>query len=142
MNDKNKETSISPVQNYPIPEEKTGGSNTGSVRIHNNVISMIAHEAAARVPGVVELSGTLVDELADMIGKKSRDRGIRVAVESENSIVIELTVVLEFGVNIPDVCGELQNVVRQSIEDMTGKHVQAVNVSVQSVRHKTDTVEN
>jgi uncharacterized alkaline shock family protein YloU len=134
MSDKEKEIAIPPARNYPIPEEKTEESALGSVRIHNNVIAVIAHEAAARVPGVVELSGTLVDELADMIGKKSRDRGIRVAVESENSIVVELTVVLEFGVNIPEVCGQLQEEVRQSIEEMTGKSVQAVNVSVQSIR--------
>lgn len=136
MSDKEKEIEVPPARNYPIPEDKSEESALGSVRIHNNVIAVIAHEAAARVPGVVELSGTLVDELADMIGKKSRDRGIRVAVESENSIVVELTVVLEFGVNIPDVCGQLQNEVRQSIEDMTGKRVQEVNISVQSIRRK------
>ncbi|MFA5688680.1 MAG: Asp23/Gls24 family envelope stress response protein [Kiritimatiellales bacterium] len=124
--------------NYPIPEEK-GENGLGSVRIHNNVISVIAAEAAARVPGVVELSGTLVDELADMIGKKSRDRGIRVAVESENSIVIELTVVLEFGINIPDTCAKLQTEVKDAVENMTGKNVQSVNISVQSIRRSGKT---
>lgn len=141
MSEKNKEMEIPPARNYPIPEDKMDDSGLGSVRIHNNVIAVIAHEAAARVPGVVELSGTLVDELADMIGKKGRDRGIRVAVESENSIVVELTVVLEFGVNIPEVCGQLQTEVRQAIQDMTGKHVQAVNVSVQSIRRAKKTQE-
>jgi uncharacterized alkaline shock family protein YloU len=135
MSDKNdKNIEIPPARNYPIPEDRPDDSGLGSVRIHNNVIAAIAHEAAARVPGVVELSGTLVDELADMIGKKGRDRGIRVAVEAENSIVVELTVILEFGVNIPEVCGQLQTEVRQAIEEMTGKNLQAVNVSVQSIR--------
>lgn len=134
MSDKKNEIEVPPARNYPVPEEKTEDSALGSIRIHNNVIAVIAHEAADRVPGVVELSGTLVDELADMIGKKNRDRGIRVAVEAENSIVIELTVVLEFGVNIPNVCGQLQTQVRQSVEEMTGKRVQEVNVSVQSIR--------
>lgn len=135
MSDAEKEVIVPPGQNYPIPESHAD-VGLGSVRIHNNVISVIAHEAAGRVPGVVELSGTLVDGIADMIGKKSRDRGIRVAVESEDTIVIELTVVLEFGVNIPEVCWQLQNEVRTAIEDMTGKNVQAVNVSVQSIRRK------
>ena len=136
MTDKKKEKDavLPPGQNYPIPDVKKDDAGLGSVRIHNNVIAVIAHEAAGRVPGVVELSGTLVDGLADMIGKRSRDRGIRVAVESENTIVVELTVVLEFGINIPEVCGKLQAEVRQSVEDMTGKKVQAVNVSVQGIR--------
>jgi uncharacterized alkaline shock family protein YloU len=131
------DTSIPPGRNYPVPEEKREDAGLGSVRIHNNVISVIAHEAADRVPGVVELSGTLVDGLADMIGKKGRDRGIRVAVASENTISIELTVVLEFGVNIPETCGQLQIEVRRAIEDMTGKNVEAVNVSVQGIRRGT-----
>ena len=137
MSDAEKEMPVPPGQNYPV-SESSSDEGLGAVRIHNNVISVIAHEAAARVPGVIELSGTLVDDLADMIGKKSRDRGIRVAVESENTIVVELTVVLEFGVNIPEVCWQLQNEVRQSVEDLTGKKVQAVNVSVQSIRRKTN----
>jgi len=134
MSDKENKSTLPPGQNYPIPEIKSEDAGLGSVRIHNNVISMIAHEAAERVPGVVELSGTLVDGLADIIGKGSRDRGIRVAVESENTITVELTVVLEYGVNIPTTCGQLQNEVRKSVEDMTGKTVQAVNVSVQGIR--------
>ena len=134
MSEKENKNTLPPGQNYSVPEAKRDDAGLGSVRIHNNVISVIAHEAADRVPGVVELSGTLVDGLADMIGKGSRDRGIRVAVESENTITVELTVVLEYGVNIPETCGQLQNEVRKSVEDMTGKKVQAVNVSVQGIR--------
>lgn len=137
MADTENKTILPPGQNYPVPEAKGDDAGLGSVRIHNNVISVIAHEAADRVPGVVELSGTLVDGLADIIGKKSRDRGIRVAVESENTITVELTVILEYGVNIPETCGKLQAEVRQAVEDMTGKAVQAVNVSVQGLR-RTD----
>jgi len=134
MSDKEKKEAVPPGQNYPVPEPKRDEAGLGSVRIHNNVISVIAHEAADNVPGVIELSGTLVDGLADIIGKRSRDRGIRVAVQSENTITIELTVVLEYGVNIPETCGALQNEVRTSVEEMTGKKVQAVNVSVQGIR--------
>ncbi len=121
-------------RNWPIPEEKTEDAGLGTVQIHNNVIAVIAHEAANRVPGVVELSGTLVDELVDIIGKRQRDRGVRVAVEAENTIIVELTAVLEYGVYIPEVCGKLQLEVRRSIEELTGKRVQAVNISVQSIR--------
>jgi uncharacterized alkaline shock family protein YloU len=123
-----------PGRNWPVPEQKMDDAGLGTVRIHNNVIAVIAHEASARVPGVVELSGTLVDEIADIIGKRSRDRGVRVAVESENTIIVELTAVLEYGVHIPEVCGKLQLEVRKSIEELTGKRVQAVNISVQSIR--------
>lgn len=130
MSDRN----VPPSRNWPVPEEKSEDAGLGAVEIHNNVIAVIAHEAANRVPGVVELSGTLVDELADIIGKRTRDRGVRVAVDSENTIIVKLTAVLEYGVYIPEVCGKLQLEVRKSIEELTGKRVQAVNISVQSIR--------
>lgn len=116
-------------------DEQAEDAGLGSVLIHNNVIAVISREAAARVPGVIELSGTLVDEIVGCFGgKKVRDRGVRVAVESENRIVVELNVILEYGVHIPKVCGQLQQEVRKAIEEMTGKSVQAVNVAVQSLR--------
>ncbi len=82
---------------------------------------------------MVELSGTFVDGLAGMIGKKAIDRGIHVVVE-DNSVVMELHVVLEFGVRIPQVAWQIQNEVRESIGQMTGKNVKAVNIIVQSLR--------
>jgi uncharacterized alkaline shock family protein YloU len=141
MSEKEKTTRRPPEQHYPVLEEHQDDAGLGSVLIHNNVIAVITHEAAAKVPGVVELSGTLVDELVDRFGKKYRDRGVRVAVESENRIVVELSVILEYGVHIPEVCGQLQQEVRKSIEKMTGKNVQAVNVSVQSLRRPVHTVQ-
>lgn len=109
------------------------GTDLGAIRIHNNVISVIARLSALKVPGVVEMSKTLVDGLAGMIGKKVVDRGIRVDLE-ENTVVIELHVVLEYGVRIPHVAWQLQNDVRKAVEEMTGKHVRSVNIIVQSVR--------
>lgn len=136
MNDKdNNQMKTAPARNWPVPEDKNDDAGLGTLQIHNNVIAVIAHEAVSRVPGVIELSGTLVDEIADMIGKRSRDRGVRVA-ESENAYVVELTTVLEYGVYIPEVCGRLQMEVRKAVEEMTGKKVKAVNVMVQSIRRR------
>ena len=140
MSDKEKSNIVPLGQNYPVPEEKIDDAGLGRVILNNNVYSVIAHEAADRVPGVIELSGTLVDGLADIIGKKSRDRGIRVAIGSENAITIELTVVLEYGISIPETCGALQIEVRTAIENMTGEKVQAVNVTVQGIRRTTQAV--
>jgi uncharacterized alkaline shock family protein YloU len=109
------------------------GTQLGAVQIHNHVIGTIARLAALKVAGVVEMSGNFVDGLAGMIGKKAVDRGIHVEVV-DNSVVLELHVVLEFGVRIPQVAWQIQNEVRQAVEHMTGKSVKAVNVIVQTLR--------
>ena len=114
------------------------GSEYGQIRINNNVIAIIAHETAKKVPGVVELQGSLADDIAGMIGKKAKDRGIRIEHENEDLLTIDLTVVLEFGVKIPDICVQLQAAVKESVEDMTGQQVYAVNVVVQGIRSTSE----
>ncbi len=108
----------------------------GNVQIHNNVIATIARLAALKVPGVIEMGGGIVEGIAGMISKKGADRGIRVEV-NENSVTLELRVVLEYGVRIPHVAWQLQTETRQAVEQMTGKAVKAVEVVVEGVKMPT-----
>ena len=124
---------VADPQEYAVAEAT--GSEYGQIQIYNNVIAIIAHETAKNVPGVVELQGSLADDLAGMIGKRSKDKGIRVEKENEEHLVINLAVVLEFGVRIPDICVQLQQAVKEAVEEMTGQHVYAVNVMVQGIRN-------
>jgi len=119
-------------QEFSVAE--TSGSEYGQINIHNNVIAIIAHETAKKMPGVVELQGSLADGIAGMIGKRPKDKGIRIEKENEELLTIDLTVVLEYGVCIPEICVQLQASVKEAVESMTGKQVYAVNVVVQGIR--------
>lgn len=109
------------------------GSDLGAIRIHHGVIAAISRTAALNVPGVVEMSGSLADGLASMIGKATFDRGIKVETEG-HGVSVELHLVLEYGVRIPQVAWRVQNEVRRAIEEMTGKNVKTVDVVVQNVK--------
>lgn len=130
------EQADSTPQEFPVAESSESG--LGRISINNNVIAIIAHETAKKVPGVVELQGSLADGLAGMIGKKPKDKGIRVEKESEEFLSIDLTVVLEFGVCIPEICVQLQTAVKKAVEEMTGQKIYAVNVVVQGIRSSTE----
>ncbi len=110
-------------------------SDLGAIRIHNNVIAVIARLATLKVPGVVEMTGSIVDGLAGMMGRKrvGDKGGVHIDVDDE-AIIIDITVNLEYGVRIPHVAWQIQNDVREAVEKMTGKMVKAVNVVVQSVQ--------
>jgi uncharacterized alkaline shock family protein YloU len=133
------EAKANTIQIDPVLESEIAGDHIendtelGSVQIHNNVIATIARLAAVKVPGVCEMSGGIVDDLAGMIRKKSGDRGIRVSFE-DAGVVIEIHVILDYGVRIPNVAWQLQTEVRQAVEQMTGKQVKAVQVVVQGVK--------
>ena len=124
---------VADTQDLAVAE--TSGSQYGQISINNNVVAIIAHETAKKVPGVVELQGSLADGIAGMIGKKAKDKGIRIEKENEELLTIDLTVVLAFGVRIPEICVQLQSAVKQAVEDMTGQKVYAVNVVVQGIRN-------
>jgi len=132
-------TAVADTNEFAVAE--ASGSEYGQISINNNVIAIIAHETAKKVPGVVELQGSLADDLAGMIGKKSKDKGIRIEKENEELLTIDLTVVLEFGVRIPDICVQLQSAVKNAVEDMTGQQVYAVNIVVQGIRNAKEKTE-
>jgi uncharacterized alkaline shock family protein YloU len=131
----NNQTGNAVADTRDLSVTESTGSGYGKISINNNVIAIIAHETAKKMPGVVELQGSLADDLAGMMGKKSKDKGIRVEKESEELLTIDLMVVLEYGVRIPEICVQLQSSVKEAVEDMTGQQVYAVNIVVQGIRN-------
>ena len=65
-------------------------------------------------------------------GKKNLAKGIKVEV-GEKDTKIDVNIIVEYGVRIPDVAFEIQNKVKKAVETMTGLKVIEVNVHVQGV---------
>lgn len=108
------------------------GKELGKVKIHQDAISAIANQAISEIEGVVKMSGSIVDSLAERLGKKTPDKGVRTEVIGEE-VKVEVSVVVSFGTKIPEVAWQIQKNVRKAIEEMTGLHVQAINVNVEGV---------
>jgi uncharacterized alkaline shock family protein YloU len=118
--------------------EDKSQNELGTIRISDGAIAVIAGLAALEVEGVASMAMGTVDGIAEMLGvKTSQGRGVKVEVFNEE-VSIEVNLVVEFGVDIPLVCQRVQDKVREAVEDMTGLNVSHVNVSVQSVRMKTE----
>ena len=118
--------------------EKTEGtvtgfdSDVGVVKISEDVVSVKAGIAAGEVAGVTGMSGGLVGDMAEILGKKSLSKGVKVEV-GEKEAAIDLFVVLDYGVRIPEVAQKIQENVKRSVEIMTGLDVVEVNIHVQGV---------
>lgn len=111
-------------------EESTVGD---SIRISENVISSIVRKYTLEVPGVVRFAtNSIVSGLAQMIGQKSQDSNIVVDLSSEQ-VNLSLNLVLAFGVNVSEVAARVQEVVRTKVEELTGKKVLRVNVTIQDL---------
>jgi uncharacterized alkaline shock family protein YloU len=79
------------------------------------------------------MSATLVGGITQILtGKKNLSKGVKVNV-GESSATIELYIVVEYGVKIPEVSKLVQESVKKTVETMTGLVVSAVNIHVQNV---------
>ena len=104
----------------------------GSVNISEDVISIIAMEAMREVEGFGSISNPLSKDLAELIGKKSAARGVSVLPE-EDSVSIDVFISVKYNYSVVQVSQAIQEAIRNSVEDMTGIPVKAVNVHVGSV---------
>lgn len=113
-------------------DNKVENSNVGSIRIADEVVSIIAGLAATEVEGIAAMSGGLVGGIAEILGKKNLAKGVKVEV-GEREAAVDLYIIVDYGVRIPDVALTVQENVKRSIESMTGLNVVEVNVHVQGV---------
>jgi uncharacterized alkaline shock family protein YloU len=111
--------------------------DTGSIRIANEVVRIIAGLAASEVKGVVGMSGGVVDGFAELVKKKNLAKGVKVEV-GEKQAAVDLFVIIEYGSRIPDIAYLIQENVKKAIESMTGLEVIEVNVHIQGVEFKQD----
>ncbi|HWQ41658.1 MAG TPA: Asp23/Gls24 family envelope stress response protein [Desulfosporosinus sp.] len=117
--------------------ESLGTENSlGSIRIADEVVEVIAGLAASEVEGVTGMSGGFVGDLAHMLGRnKNLSKGVKVEVGA-HEVAVDLFIVVEFGIAIPEVALSVQEAVKEAIESMTGLLVVEANVHVQGVNFK------
>ena len=128
------------ADNEVVLEEESKIENEGmNVEIANNltisedVIGIIAGIAAAEVEGVSGMTLGFVDGINQILGNnKKYSKGVKIELEG-NNVVIDLYVIVKYGVRIPDVAFSIQNAVKSQVETMTGLNVQSVNINVQGV---------
>ena len=114
-------------------------NSVGAVKVHESVIASIVRKAAMSVEGVLRLgTSSLVDNLAEIVGsKKIQDRAITVEM-NENSVSVEVRVILLYGVMIPQVASELKNAVAGEIFKLAGMKVDHVNVVIMDLEDSPD----
>lgn len=118
----------------------TGSNELGVIKISEEVVSIIASLAATEIKGVAGMSGGFVGGIAEKLGMKNMSKGVKVAV-GEKEAAVDIFIIVDYGVKIPDVAWQIQENVKKAIETMTGLNVVEVNIHVQGVDMGRDTKE-
>ncbi len=120
-------------------ETEITSSDSTDIKISNDVVASIAGVAVSEVQGVYSMAGGGLAEVFS--GKKNLSKGIKVEV-GEKETKIDVNIIVEYGVRIPDVAFEIQRRVKKAVETMTGLKVSGVNIHVQGIKTNTNTQEN
>ena len=106
----------------------------GSVNVSTNVYTGIVGTAASNCFGVKGMAARSVkDGLFHLLRKESVDKGVRVTFHEDNTISIELHIIVDNGVNLSAVGTSIISEVRYVVTKCTGTEVRAVNFYIDSM---------
>jgi Uncharacterized protein conserved in bacteria len=109
----------------------------GTLKISDDVIAVCTTNAVLKTKGVAGLSGGFSDNFPkNILGKEPLYKGIKVS-QNDDGISIDVFIIVEYGVKIPEVAWNIQENVKKEVEHITESTVKAVNIHVQGV-HFTD----
>ncbi|MDX3763399.1 Asp23/Gls24 family envelope stress response protein [Streptomyces sp. AK02-04a] len=114
----------------------------GRTTIADAVVVKIAGMAAREISGVYDMGGGLsrtIGAVRDRVpgGRPNVGRGVKVEV-GERQAAVDLDLVVEYGVPIPDIARAVRENVISAVERITGLEVVEVNVNVDDVRLPED----
>ncbi len=105
----------------------------GSVRVANEVIASIAALAAREVDGVEALDESNARHFGDWIKRETAHRGVRVVLDAERKIHLEVFLTVQSSALLRDVAEKVQDSVIEAVQRMLGLEVAEVNVFVSSI---------
>ena len=109
-------------------------SEQGEISVSSAVFSNITGMAATNCFGVKGMAyRSMTDGLVHLLRREAMSKGVNVIYNEDESISIEIHIIVENGVNIPAVCRSIMNEVRYVVNKNTGAEVRAVDVFVDSM---------
>ena len=106
----------------------------GEIKIENEVIAKYAGSAAVECFGVVGMASVnMKDGIVKLLKRDNIKHGVNVVVKDE-SLAIDLHIIVAYGVSISAVADNLISNVKYKVEEFTNMEVNKINVIVEGVR--------
>ena len=107
----------------------------GEIQFTNEVFTTITGAVATSCFGVKGMAArSKKDGLVHLLRSESMAKGVRVQYHEDNSVTIEVHIIVDNGVNLAAVSSSIMNEIRYSVEQMTGVKVFAVDVYIDSMQ--------
>ena len=103
--------------------------NGGNVMISEDVVSTIVENTLTEVDGVVKGG-------AEVVGKKSWGKGVRIQSAEDNTLTIGCNIIVRYGESVIQVAKSVQEAITSAVESVTGVTVRDVDVNVCGIIRK------
>jgi uncharacterized alkaline shock family protein YloU len=108
----------------------------GRIEVFPSAVGAIAAHAALGCYGITGMAARgLRDGVAELLHRGNVNRGVEV-IDLEGGLVIDIFVIVQYGIRISEVAHNLQQAVKFEVERSVNVPVAQVNVNVQGVREE------
>jgi uncharacterized alkaline shock family protein YloU len=115
-------------------------TDLGEINVTNETIGNIVSLNLADVKGVVGSRKSIIKEITDMLrGDTSENeieeasRNIKVEIK-DNKPLINLYIVIKYGVRIPDIAWDIQTRVKEGIMKKLGTDINEIDIHIQGIQ--------
>ena len=119
-----------------VVDENAGddeGESEDSLTYSNGVIEKIVAMATREVPHVLGMKGNLMHFVQEQFGAESMTKGVSVEVTDDNRVVVNISVIVEYGAYIPDIFEDVKERVTERLNAMTGLEIAGINLRIEDV---------
>lgn len=88
---------------------------------------ILSFDSVSRFPGI-----GLGGNIQKAMGRDVQNPGIKIN-EDDDGLTINCEIIVYFGVNIPQLCYDIQSKIKKDIEEDTGKTVKAINIRIEGI---------
>ena len=109
-------------------------NENGSVNVSTSVYTDIAGTVASNCFGVKGMAArSVTDGVYHLLRKESMSKGVRVVFNEDDTITVDLHIIVDHGVNLCSLGQSIIERVSYEVAQYTGTKVQAVNVYIDSM---------
>jgi len=106
----------------------------GEIIISEEVVATLAGITAVQCYGIVGMASKRArDGFVELLGYENLSKGVKV-FSQENSLVIHLYIIVEYGVSISAVGRNVIETIKYNVETYTGANVEKVDITVEGIR--------
>ena len=105
----------------------------GQIKISPHILCSCIATIVNEFEGIISIDKESSEKTLDILSRDiATTDGVRITKKDDN-VVIDIYVVVEYGVKIPQLAWELQKKIQSEIKDMTGVEVEDINIHIEGV---------